>query len=1344
MPEPTRIGFLVDSLISRYQLRLFASVIRVARMRGARVIGFQGHHMKNAGGARSAFDGSFLYDLAGPQCVDGLILESSILATGVGIEAVRAFCAKSGVPVVSVGKLRGFPSVAIDNTEGMRVIIEHLVRVHGRKHIAFIRGSASNPDSVEREHTFRTVLAQLGLPVREERVLPGTFLEASGESAMRAFLVGEHERIDAVVAANDQMAVGAVHALLARGLAVPRDVAVVGFDDDDYARSNHSPLTTVAQPVERLGERAAELLLASIAGERIPEQTLLPTVPVIRRSCGCGPARIVWSSACIPRSTSEPLENALRRRGAESYAVLERLVGTAADRTGVDSLVRWLLADAEADDGGLRDAFEQRVVSGSESRLDGLLWQEVMAPFDEELIQRSALDPASVAVPVRRLLEARLLVNELAARIRMLDQLHSMQRSDAVRLLGNALVCARNLRALDRVLNVGLANLGISYCCVCLLAGDVETHLARVATLYDPTVPPPGELLQSAEELWRAMPPTAPPGRSVPVRESPVFSTQKLMHAQAAPASPDLDLLVYPLVYADHAMGYVIFDAPRDLERAWALEGLAGHLSSAVYAIRRADELRAARELAEKASAAKSEFVAMISHEVRTPLTAIMGHLDLCLQTPLSREQDRHLSRARSSSTALLGNVNDNLDFSRIEARKLDIEAVRFDLDEVIDQIIGTYAVAAFRKGIELVVDVDSDVPRWLTGDSLRLTQVLLNLVGNAIKFSNAGHVLVRIEQVAQAEQPELVRFTVSDTGIGMTPAEIARIFEPFTQADSSTTRHYGGTGLGLTVSRRLVELMGGGLSVESEPGVGSVFAFQATFHGEPSAAPARSVAPATSVVIALQSALQATALARMLRTLGIDPTIVGDAASLLSEVNDEGRPPIDLIIVESAVAEADELAIAEVLSDKRCKRAWIAVSAPGVPPAVREFDRRGAVAVLYKPFQRENVVRTILRALASPTEDRRSTIAPPTTSHLLGNVRVLVVQDDVVTRELVGEVLGKFGADVVTAADGTEAVACARTQTFDIVLMDVHLPKLDGCAAAELIRSDPRTGGVPILAMTASVRGEDRQRCLAAGMNAYLAVPIDVNQLVSAVLRWTQAGLSTAGGSGLPRDEQAPSPGASMRSPVPNAPLDVDQAMRRLGGDAALYRRLLARFASTHHGAAFEVRDAISRGEADSAGRVLHTLSSAAANIGAMRLHREANALETEVRSPTHGSPPRGLDEFEQAASLAFEAVARLTGRATPTLVSSSSSPSHSVKGVLDRLRVLLAEHDTAAIDCVEGLRYLLEEEQSPSTDHLERLEASISAYDFEQARDNLDAAERWILRRPSRASGEPGRRAP
>jgi polar amino acid transport system substrate-binding protein/two-component system sensor histidine kinase/response regulator len=332
------------------------------------------------------------------------------------------------------------------------------------------------------------------------------------------------------------------------------------------------------------------------------------------------------------------------------------------------------------------------------------------------------------------------------------------------------------------------------------------------------------------------MPASLPPGvRLSPNDRGVAVASAALLRPAMASMMLAPDLLVYPLVFADRAIGYVVFDSPSDLALAWVLENVAGHLSSGLYTLAKADELRLARQVAEEANRAKTEFLAAMSHEIRSPLTALAGEVDLCLTTALDRQQREYLTRARVSARALRDVFDDILDFSKIETHRLELDAVSFNLQAVLQQLAKAHATEAAKKGVELVIDAALDLPGALVGDPLRLSQVLSKLLSNGIKFSTDGEVVLRVVRAAGSDgaRPNL-QFSVRDAGTGMTIEQLGRVFKPFTQANGSTTRHSGATGVRLSICKSLVEMMGGELTVRSAPGAGSLFTFTAGFGHAP------------------------------------------------------------------------------------------------------------------------------------------------------------------------------------------------------------------------------------------------------------------------------------------------------------------------------------------------------------------------------------------------------------------------------------------------------------------------------------------------------------------------------
>ena len=1290
---------------------------RAARKRSARLVGFQGSFLGRSVNTPS-FDGSFLFRLAGPDAVDGLIVASNALSSALGIDGVRALCETLAVPIVSIGPLPGFTNLVVDSEVGLRAVLNHLVEVHQRRRIAFIRGNQSNPESQDRERVVRAVLAELGVPLREELVLPGNFLEASGAGAIRVLF---DERgvnaadIDAVVAANDQMAVGATRELVARQLRVPEDLAVVGFDDDDHARNNSPPLTTVSQPVERMGEQALELLWQELAGARRAESFVIPAEATFRRSCGCDERAVALSQSPLQ---TDSLAQALQDRALVCQARLERAAARGAEGLGLDAMLRTLLATSEAHSrSALRD-FERDMLSEGAPAVSPAVWEDALSPLEEAIEHFSDSEPGNAALYRKRLSAARLLITSAAARAYSLRSLHLVQQANAVRVLGSALAGTRSRGGLARVVEAGLSGLGIRYCCVCLFVDGSERRLASVVARYESATPQRSELLQDTAELWRSMPATLPPPRSSLQPETLVFAAGDLLHGKVAPTSIDPDLLVYPLVFADRALGYVVFDAPQDLDASWLLENIAGHLSSGIYALAKADELRQARELAEKASQAKTEFLAVMSHEVRTPLTAISGHLDLCLTTNLTRQQRDHLSRARASSRALLEVVDDILDFSKIEAQRMELEVVRFEVEELLDQLAGTHALDAAKKGLELVIDAAPDLPRSLLGDPLRLSQVLSNLLSNAIKFSAKGEVVLSISMMpTTTAQLVALHFAVRDSGIGMTEEQLRRVFRPFTQADSSTTRRYGGTGLGLSICKRLVSMMGGELMVDSAPGRGSTFSFMASF-GAPLA---RSVLPAASehvrVLLVEDNAAQAAALSRALLAHGFEPVVANDADAALActrearaqqrpfavALVDQSLPGVDGLRLIERISKETDSALPCVLLSSANSDLWLGAS----------FARYGASAVLTKPVPTASLLRAIARARKLQQSSWPPSYGPAIAPTRLAGRKVLVVQDDPVGRDLAREILELSGAKVEVAVNGVQAVERATRESFDVILMDLHLPLLDGCEATQAIRREQGHANTPVLGVTASGSLADRERCLAAGMNTLLATPIEAEEILASIERALGA---------RPQPEAAAKPASASISALMRAvrlPIDAQLALTRLDGDLDTFRRLLQRFLVSHAQAAEELKRAVGERDMETAIRIVHTLSSAAANVGATQLHRLTQALEMVARREQQLDAQLVAD-FELAHAEALAGIAATLDATAPRRFGVTTTSSAELRALIGRLHRLLVDHDTAAVEVVRHLR-LAVSEGSPGYDHVQRLASSIDAYDFEQARDEL-----------------------
>ncbi len=1340
MSRRIRLGVFVNDLLSPYQIRLFNSLKRAADARGVRLIGFQGSYlMSPEQERRTAFDGSFIYGLAGEESVDGLIIASNVLASRAGSEAVYDLCRKTHLPIVSVGRLSGVPSIEVGARDALRHVVEHLVEAHGRCRIAFIQGATGNPDTIERERTVRTVLKELNVPLREEFVLPGDFLEVSGAAAIRLLFEqrgATADSIDAVIASNDQMAVGALHELAARGLSVPQDISIVGFDDDDFARSANPPLTTVSQPIELIGERALLTILSRLQGETIPDRIILDAEPVWRRSCGCSSPRSMRGPSADP---GQPLHGAIDKCRVACVERYQRLAGKNADSAPMDAVVSLLRSESEHESARLLQEVERQILLVSMAGVDPLHWHDLLLPISDEIERRATLDGAADRRVERHMRQVSLLINEVAARTRAMGQLHTMRWANAARLLASALLSVRHVRSLASVLQVGLPGLGIKYCCVCLFVGDTEPRVARVAALYNPSVPPPFESPRSAEQLWLAAPGSLPPESGPLLTGGSIFPAFELVHPQLQRSSADeLDLSVFPLVYAHATLGYVVFDAPSDGQRSWLLEGLAGSLSSAVFAIQRGAELQRARDAAERANAAKTEFVAMISHEVRTPLTAVMGHIDLCLQTKLLPEQAHHLNQARNSSKALLGIVNDILDFSRIEAQRIELEHVAFALDDVLDQVVATCSSAANNKSLHLIADVDTDVPKWLNGDPLRLTQVLLNLVGNAIKFSSRGDVRVTVSCVGSPESSDVVLgFAVQDDGIGMHANEIARVFDPFTQGDGSMTRRYGGTGLGLTISRKLIMLMGGELAVTSQPGQGSRFTFDTHFKRHETTITSQLGGSGKSVLLVEGHPLLSQSIEHLLRLHGFQVTSVANAeAALENLVHAQGHcQGFDLLICDYDLPDLNAyylLRRSATDTGIAGPRAIVLCGPDVLAPLLERSDVPNLVAAIGKPVQRGHLLQAIAKALASsPSQGITSKgnliggeVLPPGTP-------VLLIQDDATSRDVVSEILIRAGAKVTVAATGEEGIALAERQVFDLILQDLRLPGIDGFETSRAIRKLRGGARVPIIALSASSQQDSLKRCLDAGINDFLLAPVEADTLLKTARLWVggeaMAPPLSQRFNSITYTGQTQKASRTLSTPNLGSELQMERALNRLGGDQALYMKLLGRFAQSHEHTARDVRQSIQHGDIESAILAVHTLASAAGNIGATWLHEVARLVEITLRDEQQEYLAEQMTDLELSESRTIRAIEGILAAQVAGDCLTLEPNGGNIDEVLNHLRVAIEEHDTAAFDQLQGLKNILGAKRSAS-DAFHKLEACISVYDFDQAREHLEAVAVWI----------------
>ena len=695
------------------------------------------------------------------------------------------------------------------------------------------------------------------------------------------------------------------------------------------------------------------------------------------------------------------------------------------------------------------------------------------------------------------------------------------------------------------------------------------------------------------------------------------------------------------------------------------------------------DALRAA----EAASSAKGEFLANMSHEIRTPMNAIMGLARLLEEAPLDRRERGYVARMKNASKTLLSMLNDVLDYSKVEAGQLALEQTVFSIDDVLSSVGALSSAGAWNKGIEPVFAVAPDVPRRLVGDPMRLEQVLLNLAGNAIKFTARGEVVLAIEVERREGRCIALRFSVRDTGIGIAPEQQQRMFEAFSQADSSTSRKYGGTGLGLAISRRLVALMQGDLQVESAPGQGATFRFSAWFdtdgaaHEPPCGEPAQ-----LRVLVADDNASSRAALAGALAGCGwlVDRAASGTEALALLR----GAAPYDLAFIDSEMPDLDGASVvAYGRADGSIVMPPCALLAPD--PHRGRLDALAAdlriAAVLAKPFTPDALREALaaMRGHAAPVPERR---AAPLGGRLAG-LRVLVVEDNLLNQEVANYVLVHAGASVDFAGNGRVALGMLAETTvrYDAVLMDLQMPVMDGFEAAGAIRA-MGLADVPIIAMTANAMEQDQQRALAAGMNGYVAKPIDVDVLVATLARVT--GRDPAAPARAPAQSLAP----ALPADIPG--IDLKATLPRFGGSVERFVMLFKRFTDTQGGALDEVRAHLAAGERAAAARTLHRLRGVAANLGATELAREALEVEAALKGEADAALALRLARLQATLDTVLDAARALPApdpHAPGTTAPDEPPQACALHRELAQLLDLLQNNNMKAMAHFEALRPLL-----------------------------------------------------
>jgi len=752
-------------------------------------------------------------------------------------------------------------------------------------------------------------------------------------------------------------------------------------------------------------------------------------------------------------------------------------------------------------------------------------------------------------------------------------------------------------------------------------------------------------------------------------------------------------------------------------------------------------DLEKARDAAETATRAKGQFLANMSHEIRTPMNAIIGLSELALKTELTAKQRDYVKKISLSGHSLMGIINDILDFSKIEAGRLSLELINFNLEEVLINFTTLISMKVEEKGIELLFDTCPKVPLNLIGDPLRLGQILLNLGNNAIKFTDKGEIVISTELVPDdmgKESEMMLQFSVKDTGIGISQEQKDRLFQSFSQADISTTRKYGGTGLGLAISKRLTEMMGGKIWVESELGKGSTFYFTARFKLQTAVEMKKRIVPkmmsGLRVLITDDNSTARMILVDMCSLFSFKTTEVasGQEALLELEKAESDDRPYDLVLMDWKMPGLDGIETTRrIKGNPRITNipAVLMATAYGREEVRLLAENAGIKGFLVKPINPSLLYDTIMEIFGKEIKEEVSSKSPVPEQisdksqelKSINGARVLLVEDNSINQQVATELLEQAGFVVTVANNGREAVQAVNKSEFDLVLMDIQMPEMDGYEATQTIREESRFDSLPIVALTAHAMAGENEKCFKIGMNDYLSKPIKTEDLYKVLIKWIKPGKRSVSVS----KESLPTKEDYDKFPLELPGINLSEGLKRIGGEKKFFKKLLLEFYNDYRSAAQEIKEALSNGQKEYVRRRAHTIKGVAATIGADHLRKNASDLEEAFVHDIQGDKQNLIDELSKSLAEVLKSIGTMLAPVVklhsegPEPVDDQKIDQERVRSLMEKLMSLLREGDSDSKEYFEDLQKNIIGSQF--REHIDKIQEQIQNYDFEDARNSL-----------------------